>query len=137
VFSAVAERMGFDYETACKVSCGFGGGMYLGSVCGAVTGGIMAIGVKHGGVGLEPSMRTGKIVRDFAERFKARHGSINCPELIGIDLGVLDPLNHPEVIAMANEKGVFDNCPGFVRDAAGIVNEMLSGSTDAHPIGYD
>ena len=118
--------MGFDYETACKVSCGFGGGMYLGSVCGAVTGGIMAIGVKHGGVGLEPSMRTGRLAREFVERFKARHRSINCPDLIGIDLGVLDLLDHPEVIKEAMEKGVFADCLGLVKDAAGIVNEMLN-----------
>jgi len=32
------------------VSAGFGGGTYLGGACGAVTGAIMAIGLKHGGL---------------------------------------------------------------------------------------
>jgi hypothetical protein len=42
VFSTVAEQTGMDYQTAVKVSAGFGGGMMLGSVCGAVTGGTTA-----------------------------------------------------------------------------------------------
>src|SRR5512135_2255544 len=85
-----------DYQTSLKVSAGFGGGMYLGSVCGAVTGGIMAIGLKHGGLG-PPSMRTAILVRQFADRFKALHKSINCPDLTGFDLGKLD-LNDSETL---------------------------------------
>ena len=38
VFSAFAEQMGVDYKTAMNVASGFGGGMYMGSVCGAVSG---------------------------------------------------------------------------------------------------
>src|SRR5512135_2878452 len=85
-----------DYQTSLKVSAGFGGGMYLGSVCGAVTGGIMAIGLKHGGLG-PASMQTAIIVRDFADRFKVLHKSVNCPDLTGFDLAKID-LRNPEVL---------------------------------------
>src|SRR5512146_2830533 len=103
--------MGMDHDTAVKVSCGFGGGMYLGSVCGAVTGGIMAIGMKHGGVGMQPGMQTGIVVRKFSDRFKAQHKSIICTDLVGgIDLSKID-LSDQKAIAefyqSAVEKKVF------------------------------
>ena len=129
MFSAVAEQMGMDYQTAVKVSGGFGGGMYLGSVCGAVTGGIMAIGLKHGGVGMQPSIQTALVVRQFADRFKAQHRSINCPDLIGMDLSKVD-LSNPQALnefyKAAMAKGSFAVCQGIVKDAATIVNELLS-----------
>jgi C_GCAxxG_C_C family probable redox protein len=128
VFSAVAEQMGMDDQTAAKVSAGFGGGMMLGSVCGAVTGGIMAIGLKRGGVG-QQSIQTAKVVREFADRFKAQHRSINCPDLIGVDLGKID-LSKPEALAEAYKaaaaKNAFAACSGFVRDATAIVSELLN-----------
>lgn len=129
MFSAVAEQMGVDYQTAVKLSCGFGGGMFLGSVCGAVTGGIMAIGLKHGGAGMQPSIRTAKVVREFADRFKEQHRSINCPDLIGVDLSKID-VGNPEALnagyKAAQDKHAFAVCPGLVRDAATIVTELLN-----------
>jgi C_GCAxxG_C_C family probable redox protein len=123
--------MGMDYQTAVKVSCGFGGGMNLGSVCGAVTGGIMAIGVKHGGVGMQASMQTSKLVREFGDRFKAQHRSINCPDVLGVDLSKVD-LGKPETLSefykTAKEKNLFAVCPGIVRDATKIVEELLNGA---------
>ncbi len=118
--------------------------MYLGSVCGAVTGGIMAIGLKHGGLG-PASMKTAIMVRDFADRFKAQHKSVNCPDLTGFDLSKIDlrnpetlkkmfgDLNTPEaqqeVRAMfggRDPKEIFASCASYVRDAATIVNEIVN-----------
>ena len=116
-----------DYETAVKVSAGFGGGMYLGSVCGAVTGAIMAIGCKQGGAGMQAQARTAKTVHEFAERFKARHRAINCPELLGgVDLSKLDPLNNPEALKTLMASNVFAPCPGYDKDAAAIAVELLN-----------
>jgi C_GCAxxG_C_C family probable redox protein len=129
-----------EYQTAVKVSCGFGGGMYLGSVCGAVTGGIMAIGLKYGGVDKAASLETTRRVRELADRFKRQHKSINCPDLTGID--VSDPkilatltadLSKPENLKAATEalggrdiKQLFAACGGYVRDAVTIANELVN-----------
>ncbi len=126
MFSAVAEQMGLDYQTAIKVSCGFGGGMYLGSVCGAVTGGIMAIGLKYGGTGMEPSMRTSKLVGKLATRFEAQHQSINCPDLIGVNLRKVDPMTDPAVMKQLMENQTFSKCMGFVKDAATIAQALVT-----------
>ncbi len=133
-----------DYQTAIKVSAGFGGGMYLGSVCGAVSGGIMAIGLKRGGLG-PTSMQTAILVRDFADRFKALHKSVNCPDLTGFDLSKVD-LRNPEMLKKIfganlktaegqkaasdmlgrDAKQVFAACTAYVRDAATIVTEIVN-----------
>ncbi len=130
MFSAVAEQMGVDSQMAVKLSAGFGGGMMLGRVCGAVTGGIMASGLKSGGLGMQSGIQTGKLVRQFADRFKAQHHSINCPELTGgFDTGKVD-LNDPAALAAAYktalEKTQFAVCPGLVKDATTIVAQILS-----------
>lgn len=117
VFSAFAERMGMDHETAVKLTAGFGGGMHLGGPCGAVSGAIMAIGLKYGG--LSPNMQVTKLAQEFAERFKARHRSIYCPDLIGVDL------SKPEGMAAAQDMKAFVNCPRFVEDAARILEALL------------
>jgi C_GCAxxG_C_C family probable redox protein len=146
VFSAVAEQLGMDYQTALKLSAGFGGGMYLGSACGAVTGGIMAIGLRYGGLG-QPSIQTAIMVRDFTDRFKAQHKSINCPDLTGFDLSKID-LRNPEVLKKLfgspstpeaqrevremlggrDFKEIFAACQSYVRDAATIVNDIVNAS---------
>ncbi|MFO7652139.1 MAG: C-GCAxxG-C-C family protein [bacterium] len=115
-----------DHDTAVRVSAGFGGGMYLGSVCGAVTGGIMAIGLKHGGTGMAGGMRTTRLVREYADRFVAQHVSIYCPDLIGVDLGKVDPMNDPEVMKDLMARNVFASCLGIVKDATAILDEMLA-----------
>lgn len=127
MFSAVAEQIGVDHDTAARLAAGFGGGMYLGSACGAVTGGIMAIGAKYGGQTAAAQMQTARLVRDFAGRFKAQHRSINCPDLLGgVDLSQVDPLGHPEKMQALLESKLFAPCPGYVRDAAAIVNDLVT-----------
>jgi C_GCAxxG_C_C family probable redox protein len=132
--------MGMDYQTAVKVSAGFGGGMYLGSVCGAVTGGIMAIGLKCGGTDAAATARTTKLVREFADRFKAQHKWINCPELTGVDVSnpevvkkLSADMSKPENLKAATEvlggrdiRQLYAACGGYVKDATAIVNELVN-----------
>ena len=121
VFSAFAEQMGMDYQTAVKLSSGFGGGMGMGSVCGAVTGAIMAIGLKYGGVDPKAKGETAKLVREFIDRFKAQHRQLNCRDLLGCDLST------PEGRQTAKDKDLYATvCNGIVRDAARILNELLN-----------
>ncbi len=129
VFTAHAEAMGLDYQTARKISSGFGGGMYQGSVCGAVSGAFMALGLKYGA---DPNVDMAKLVREFTARFKAKHPSINCAELLGTDLSKID-LSDPEQVKALKEKLTKDKnpyalCGSFVRDAAEIVAEMTKGA---------
>jgi C_GCAxxG_C_C family probable redox protein len=124
VFSTYSKQLGLEKELALKIACGFGGGIgRMGRTCGAVTGAIMVIGLKHGQANVDDAksgQETRKLVKEFIDKFTALHGSIECKELLGYDLSSARGLK------AAKEKGVFENkCPGFVYDAARILEDVL------------
>ena len=64
--------------------------------------------------------RTYELVREFAQRFRTRHNSISCREMLGCDVST------PEGMQRAKEDGLIAAlCPTFVRSAAEILNELL------------
>ncbi|MCR4403857.1 MAG: C-GCAxxG-C-C family protein [Candidatus Acetothermia bacterium] len=124
VLGAFGPGLGLDRELALKVAGPFGGGMgRTGGTCGAVAGGLMALGLKFG------PTRTGDegakeraygLVREFFEEFEARNGSVLCKQLLGCDLSA------PEGQKRAREAGLHSSlCPKFVRDAAEILEWLL------------
>jgi C_GCAxxG_C_C family probable redox protein len=123
VLGAYCEQFGLDKKTAYKISSGFGGGMHLDQTCGAVTGALMVIGLKYGRTradDVEAKMKTAKMTNEFAKKFKARHGSISCTELIGCNISTLEGYEE------AKKKDLFKKvCPDFVKSAAEILEEML------------
>ena len=53
VLSTYGEQLGLEKALALKMACGFGAGIgRMGRTCGAVTGAVMVIGLKHGQVNL-------------------------------------------------------------------------------------
>ncbi len=91
VLWAFCEGLGLDADTALRLACGFGGGMgRRQEVCGAVSGAIMAIGLKHGrGEGEDRAVTDAAYakVRELMASFQARFGSYVCRDLLdGCDL---------------------------------------------------
>jgi len=124
VLSVWSGRFGLERETALRVASAFGGGMAgLGEVCGAVTGALIVVGLKHGQTeakGSQTKERNYALVRDFTGRFRSRNGSLLCRELLGCNLTT------PEEREAARQKGLFtERCPRFVRDAAEILEDIL------------
>jgi len=75
-----------------QIASAFAGGIgNTGSVCGAVAGAVMAIGLKRGrGSTMEEMFGNLALAREFRRRFEAERGDIRCRELTGLDLGTLD-----------------------------------------------
>ena len=123
ILSAYAGQFGLDEETALKLAAGFGGGMgRMAETCGAVTGAFMVLGLRFGEAcpDRDAKERIYGRVREFADRFKARNGSLVCRDLLGRDISV------PENLQLARETYLFStNCPKFVRDACEILEELL------------
>ncbi len=123
VFATCAPAYGMDREMALTLASPFCGGMSrLGKTCGAVTGAFLAIGLAHGSD--EPGSQTReeayRLVQEFAVRFIEKHGSLECRDLLGCDIGT--PEGHRE----ATEKNLFETvCEKLVRDAVEIVEELL------------
>ena len=94
-----------------KVAEGFGGGMGLLSVCGAVPGMVMVAGLENADGNTEKNTTKGatrKIAVDFQNKFKEKNQSLICSELKGVET-----------------KKVLRSCEGCIEDAIRIVGEYL------------
>ena len=123
VLMAFAKEMGLDPGVAAKLASGFGGGMgRMAGICGAVTGAYLVLGLKHGAASAEDKEAKEKVyrlVKEFADKFRARHGSVVCRDLLKCDISTVPGLEE------AKKMGVFGTvCPKMVRDAVEILEEM-------------
>lgn len=117
VISTYSPELGLSRELALLISSGFGGGLgRTGEVCGAVTGAIMAIGLKYGFTifSNEAKEKIYNMVREFIARYKERNNSILCRELLGADINTPEGRERAHIL-----------CPKLVRDSAEILEEML------------
>ena len=102
-----------------KIATAFGGGIgRRGSLCGALTGAIMSIGLKHGTdkTILIEKEKAYKIALKFYDQFAKECGSPFCKELIGYDLTDPKDLERLRKSNVREEK-----CSGFVKKAVGIL----------------
>jgi C_GCAxxG_C_C family probable redox protein len=123
MLSTYGPQFGLDRESAVRIARAFGSGMGMGETCGAVTGALMVIGLKHAGLkvrSLFSKDRTEDIAREFVVRFKARNGTTVCRELLGCDVSSFEGLKTAK-----KEKHFKKRCPKFVQDAAEILEEIL------------
>ncbi len=122
VFKSVALENGLDSAMLTAISTGFCGGMSRhAEMCGAVTGGIMGLGLVFGRNTVEDSTQICyAAVTEFFKAFKDLHGSLNCKDLIGYDLGVAEELEK-----FRNENPGYEKCARFSMDAASMVQEII------------
>ena len=121
VVAAFCEQYGVDKATARKIACGFGGGLRSGEVCGAVSGAVIVIGLKHGqyiAEDQESKSNCNVNTREFIARFKEANGSMLCREILQCDVST------PEGLAQARSKNLFKTvCFDMVRSAVSLLEE--------------
>ena len=88
VLQAVAESQGIQSDLIPRIATGFCSGISrTGGMCGAVSGGIMGIGLVAGrdspAESVEPAYT---LVQKLIHAFEEQYGSVNCRQLIGCDL---------------------------------------------------
>jgi C_GCAxxG_C_C family probable redox protein len=132
ILAGFAERYGLQQNLAFRIGEPFGAGTSCtGGMCGAVTGAIMVLGLQYGStLNNDDSARfsTYQHVQELTRRFTEIHGSIQCTDLLGYNL------SDPQQLQTVFEKGLFFRlCPGFVRDAAEILVEMLETTAPTQP----
>jgi len=98
-----------------KIASAFGGGIgRCGSVCGALSGSIMAVGLKYGSneVDREKLMRLYGHAAKLYKQFEKEHGTTMCKDLVKYDL------SNPEEAAKARQEKVFEKvCVNFLETA--------------------
>jgi C_GCAxxG_C_C family probable redox protein len=123
VFGVFAKELGISPETANKIACAFGGGMRMGNTCGAVTGALMAIGLKHGKANADENEardQTYLLAKEFQKNFSALKGSVACRDLLGYDI------SSAQGYEQAKESLAFVRiCPFLVRDAVDILEGLM------------
>ncbi len=114
--------MGLDARMALKIASTFGGGMGLGSTCGALTGAMMVLGLAAGFSEYSPEAKdaTGDLNRDLVWRWQQRMGAIDCRDILQID-----PTDKAQKQAARDAGVLAERCPNCVQAAVEIVHEML------------
>lgn len=125
VLGTLGPAAGLPSDACFRVAAAFGGGMArMGLTCGAVTGGMMVLGLRHGDSSIsQPGPRAAFYakVQDFSARFTQKHGSTVCRELIHCDLST------PEGQKAFNDQGMHQGiCTHLVRSAVEILDAMAA-----------
>lgn len=119
VLKQYVESEHVDY--AIKICSGFGGGMKTGSVCGALTAGIMALGLKLASADPTCNSLADEPARELTRRFLEKMGHTDCLSLIGYDVNI------PEQKEIAVSKGITGRqCKLAINTVIEIVDEMVA-----------
>jgi len=117
-------------EVVPKVATGLGGGIgRKGSVCGALSGGILALGLAMGRMDPKDTESRDRVygqARQLFERFEREFGTVLCSNLTQCDLAT------PEGQQKFKELGLHKNlCSKFVQGMVKWVGEALEGRSKA------
>jgi len=125
VFTSFGKELGVTEDLCLKIGTAFGGGMARRQyTCGAVAGGLMALGL-YFERGLEDDISKKEFTycktEEFFKEFEKRNGSVTCKDLLqGLDM------NNPVDRKKIEESGLLQtSCVKYVRDAVEIV-EILT-----------
>jgi C_GCAxxG_C_C family probable redox protein len=124
VLFSYADELGLSRDLALRIANGFGGGMgRKQEVCGAVSGGIMVLGLKYGrgeNEGKEKQELTYQKVRELIDAFVNEYGTMNCRELLS---GCV--LLSPEGQKQFSEKKLITRCHEYVRFVCDVLERIV------------
>ena len=124
ILSVFAPDFGLDRDMGRRISHGFGAGIArTNKLCGTISGAIMVIGLRYGGIRPDDTAakeKTYAVVAEFLREFKTHYGSLACTDLLGYNL------SDPEQFADAKtHKVAMERCPTFIRGAVEIVETLI------------
>lgn len=119
--AALAPQFGMEEGAALKLSAAFGGGIArTGGLCGALSGALMALGLKRTPVEISPAIKNAAYARakQLMDDFAAACGAVHCRDLTGCDLA------SAEGQARFAREGMHKSvCEKLVRTAISLVEE--------------
>ena len=123
VLCAYADKLGLDQETAQKIASPFGGGIArTGKICGAITGGLMVIGMKNWTDGSDKEAAKSKVYQisnEFMDEMRKRNNTLNCEGLLGISVSTA------EGRALVKEKNLNQKiCNKVITDVINILDNI-------------
>lgn len=136
VLLSLAEYLEMDGSEVIKLASGLGGGIgRQGSICGAVTGGVMALGLKYGDnrSADEKGMRkVNYMARELYAFFKEEMGETTCYGLLKCDLFSPEGMKQFKQEKMREEK-----CSNYVRKTVRHILDLFKDKWQANCLPYD
>lgn len=125
VLEAFAPAYGLGMDELRRLATPFAAGMWLGKTCGAVTGGIMVLGLAHGRAAEHDDAADKAmpgLVRAYTAGLQEQFGpDLDCSALLGADMST------PEGLKQAADKGLFTSfCPKIVAASAMLAAEQMN-----------
>jgi C_GCAxxG_C_C family probable redox protein len=125
VLKSLTEEMGIDCSCIPKIATGFGAGFGRhGEICGAITGAVMALGLKYGRSNTddpEAKEKAYAIVDDFLKTFKSKFKNVRCMDLTGCNMLT------PEGLQKVKDDKIHKNvCNELVMFAAAEAAKLLT-----------
>jgi C_GCAxxG_C_C family probable redox protein len=123
VLLALSEYMEVESELIPRIATGFAAGVArTGNVCGALSGAIMGLGLRHGRdtPTTEPRRRPYWYGRRIAEAFEEAYGSVTCPGVLGLDI------DDPDDYRRYTEEDMWaTKCRKIIKTATGLAYDFL------------
>jgi C_GCAxxG_C_C family probable redox protein len=124
VLAVFSEELGLSRETALKIAFPFGAGIGgTGRICGALSGAIMVIGLKHetsNVTDIENRNLCKEKTRKLIEAFENEHKTVNCNDLVGFDMNALSGVD-----LKAKAQYFQNTCPKFLETVVSFLEEEL------------
>lgn len=122
VLAAFSDKYEVPEETALRIGAGFGGGAGTGELCGAITGGIMALDLIAGGdVTSDPAGGKRRAVarsKALQQRFAEQFGALRCRELLRNE--------KEEPSDAVKALGITNHCSVMIASAVEAVEDILN-----------
>ena len=115
------EELGVKSDLIPGIALGFGGGLgRRGLVCGALSGGVMAIGLRYGRMEeTDAKDKAYALVLELCHRFERQHGSALCRDLTRCDF------TNPEDRQRWSDSNGHEKCSQFVSTTVEILLDLL------------
>ncbi|MFA5189092.1 MAG: C-GCAxxG-C-C family protein [Verrucomicrobiia bacterium] len=121
VLQAIAESLDIRSEIIPRIATGLCGGVArTGDICGAVSGGVLAISLATGrNHPTEPREDNQRLARMFLDECEQQFGSTHCEKLMGCRLDT------PEGMKFFKENKLREKCAFLTREAARIATRLV------------
>jgi C_GCAxxG_C_C family probable redox protein len=126
VLEAYAEDFGLDPLLARRMAASLAGGSTVGGECGAVAAGYLVLGMRHGLTrptfgDVDQENELFDRIRHLVAGFKQRHGTLNCRELLGVDVFTREGREEGHRLGLFKTR-----CPGHIKDVILLVEGVGS-----------
>jgi len=125
VLLALCKSLNVSSELVPRIATGFGAGIgRSGEVCGALSGGVMGLGLRFGRStvdDVQDERRPYWFAQELVAQFKANFGHVRCRDLLGLDL------SRAEDVRTYREQKMWDTrCRELIATTTGLAHDLLA-----------